>query len=79
MLDIIPKALITYMPKLKTNSSLKKRCKLTAKNKLVMGSCGKNHFMRHKSNKQSRNLRGTRTIETTLVKRLQKYLLPYGR
>ena len=31
------------MPKLKTKSSAKKRCKITAKGKLIMSQAGKRH------------------------------------
>jgi len=73
------------MPKLKTNSSTKKRFKATGKLKknlkgksisIVRGSTGKRHGMVKKSNRQLRNNRGTKTACTHVAKTVVK-LMPY--
>ena len=66
------------MPKLKTKSGVKKRFSLTGTGKLKATQAGKNHFMRHKTRKQSRNLRGTTMIENQGAKNIIKFFLPYG-
>ena len=66
------------MPKLKTKSAAKKRFKLTATGKLCAAQAGKNHFMRSKSKKQSRNLRGTNIVCKNDAHNVIKYFLPYG-
>ncbi|MFK7953793.1 MAG: 50S ribosomal protein L35 [Ekhidna sp.] len=45
------------MPKLKTNSSAKKRFKLTGSGKLKRKHAFKNHILTKKETKQKRNLR----------------------
>jgi large subunit ribosomal protein L35 len=65
------------MPKLKTKSSVKKRFKVSATGKLVSSRAGKNHFMSHKTNKQSRKLRGTNVMDTTISQNIKKHFLPY--
>ena len=66
------------MAKLKTKSAVKKRFKLTASGKLKASRAGKNHFMRHKTKDQSRNLRGTKIIEGKQSSNVRKIFLPYS-
>ncbi len=46
------------MPKMKTNSSAKKRFKLTASGKVRGTPPGKNHFRRNRSHRMIRDSRG---------------------
>ena len=66
------------MPKMKTHSGAKKRCKLTASGKVKVGQTGKQHFMRRRSKAQLRNLRGTTTLAGQDAKRIIKKFLPNG-
>lgn len=66
------------MPKLKTNSSAKKRFKVTASGKLCGTQAGKKHFMRRRSKEQLRNQRGTTIIKGQQAKNAIKYFLPYS-
>ena len=65
------------MPKMKTNSSAKKRFRLTASGKVRSTTAGKNHFRRNRSQRMIRDSRGTMILkdcDAGLVKRL----LPNG-
>lgn len=66
------------MPKLKTKSAVKKRFSLTASGKLRATQAGKQHFMRHRTKSQLRNLRGTTVLEGQEAKNLIKFFMPYG-
>jgi large subunit ribosomal protein L35 len=66
------------MPKLKTNSSAKKRFNLTSKGKVRATRSGKNHFMRRQTKDQVRNLRGTTILAEPESKHVKKHFLPYG-
>ena len=66
------------MPKMKTNSSAKKRFKLTATGKVRASQSGKQHGMIKRSNKQIRNLRGTTTLADCDAKVVKKTFLPNG-
>ena len=65
------------MPKLKTKSSAKKRFKITARGKVVMGQSGKRHGMIKRSNTQIRNQRGT-TIMSKQDSKIVKSYMPYN-
>ncbi|MBL9029414.1 MAG: 50S ribosomal protein L35 [Caedimonas sp.] len=65
------------MPKLKTKSSVKKRFKLTASGKVIMGQTGKRHGMIKRTNKMIRNARGT-TIMSEVGARIIRSFMPYG-
>ena len=65
------------MPKLKTKSSAKKRFKITAKGKVVMGQAGKRHGMIKRTNSQIRKLRGSK-IMTKQDTRIVKSYMPYN-
>ncbi|BAG40248.1 50S ribosomal protein L35 [Orientia tsutsugamushi] len=66
------------MPKLKTKSAVKKRFSLSSSGKLKVTQAGKRHFMRRRTKKQLRNLRGTTTLIGQDAKNIIKYLMPYG-
>lgn len=66
------------MPKMKTNSSAKKRFKVTATGKVRASQSGKQHGMIKRSNKQIRNLRGTTTLSDSDAKVVKKTFLPNG-
>ena len=65
------------MPKLKTNSSAKKRFKISAKGKIMYKKTGKRHGMVKRSNFQIRNLRKTGLLSKYDIKGLCKKLMPY--
>ena len=65
------------MPKLKTKSSVKKRFKLTASGKVIMGQMGKRHGMIKRTNKMIRNARGT-AIMSEVGARIIRSFMPYG-
>lgn len=64
------------MIKLKTNHSVKKRYKITAKIHFLRSCAFKSHLLRKKSNKQKRKLSQKYCIHSSYVKNL-KLLLPY--
>jgi large subunit ribosomal protein L35 len=66
------------MPKLKTNSSAKKRVKVTASGKFKMGQAGKRHGMIKRTSKFVRSARGTFVLCEADAKIARKYL-PYSR
>ena len=63
------------MPKIKTHSGAKKRFKLSANGKLMRSQAGRGHFMRLKSNKQSRQSREIVASEAGQVANIKKYML----
>ena len=65
------------MPKLKTKSSAKKRFKITARGKVVMGQSGKRHGMIKRTNSQIRKQRGT-TVMTKQDGKIVKSYMPYS-
>ena len=65
------------MSKLKTKSSIKKRFRMNASGKLIVGQAGKRHNMRKRSNQFLRDARGTTILNQSDAKRIQR-LLPYG-
>ena len=64
------------MPKMKTKSSAKKRFKVTATGKVLYAQRGKRHGMIKRTNKQIRNLRGTRVMFKSDGDNVIKYFLP---
>ena len=66
------------MPKMKTNSSAKKRFGFTATNKVRGTQAGKQHGMRKRSPSQIRELRGT-TIMCDADRKIVMQFMPYGR
>jgi large subunit ribosomal protein L35 len=65
------------MTKLKTNSSAKKRFKVSANKKVIYKKIGKRHGMVKRSNSQIRNLRKSGVISDADTKNVLKYLMPY--
>jgi large subunit ribosomal protein L35 len=51
------------MPKMKTNSSAKKRFKVTGSGKIKRAMAYKRHILTKKTKKQKRNLTGTTTVK----------------
>ncbi len=66
------------MPKMKTKSGAKKRFKLTATGRVKAAQAGKRHGMIKRTNKQIRNLRGTRVLSPADEKVIVKKFLPNG-
>src|SRR5262249_9667526 len=66
----------SQMPKLKTKSGAKKRFKVTATGKVLHAQRGKRHGMIKRTNKQIRQLRGTRVLFKTDGDNIKKYFLP---
>jgi large subunit ribosomal protein L35 len=65
------------MPKMKTNSSAKKRFKITASGKVCSTTAGKNHFRRNKTQRMIRDSRGTQILKDCDAKLVIK-MLPYA-
>jgi large subunit ribosomal protein L35 len=61
------------MPKLKTNSSAKKRFKITGRGNVKATQAGKRHNMRKRSNSQLRELRGTTILNDVETARALSY------
>ncbi len=66
------------MPKMKTNSSAKKRFAFTATNKVRGTQAGKQHGMRKRTANQIRNQRGTTILSEPDQKIVIQYM-PYSR
>ncbi len=62
------------MPKQKTHKGLKKRVKVSARGKVIVGQAGKSHLMAGTRGKNVRKLRGTKTASKPEQKRLGKML-----
>ena len=65
------------MPKMKTNSSAKKRFKVTASGKIKFKQAGKRHGMVKKSQSQIRKLRKGAILDESNTKNLLKGYMPY--
>lgn len=65
------------MPKLKTNSSAKKRFKVTSSGKVMASQANKQHNMRKRSNRQIRDQRGTDALPDVEAKRVKQFM-PYA-
>ncbi len=65
------------MPKMKTNSSAKKRFSLTASGKVRGTAAHKNHYRRNKTQSMIRNSRGTQIMSPCDGKMILK-MLPYA-
>ena len=62
------------MPKMKTNSSAKKRFSFTGSGKIKREHAFKNHILTKKSTKRKRNLTGTTVVDVTDVGRIKRML-----
>lgn len=65
------------MPKVKTNSSAKKRFRVTGSGKLVHKQSGKRHNLGKKSNRRIRQLRKTAILADGNTHSLLKFQMPY--
>lgn len=64
------------MPKMKSNSSAKKRFKKTGNGKVKRKKAGKQHILTKKTNKRKRNLRKATLVDETNEKSV-KQMIPY--
>ena len=64
------------MPKLKTHRGAAKRFKKTGTGKIVRSKAFKQHILTSKSAKRRRNLRGTTTVDSADVPRVER-MIPY--
>ena len=62
------------MPKMKTNSSAKKRFKLTATGKFKREKAYKSHILTKKTRKTKRNLRSSAIVDSTDMRRVKRML-----
>ena len=62
------------MPKQKTHKGTKKRFRLTASGKAKHRHSGTSHLAGSMSKKRKRNLRGTKTVDKTVLKSIQTAL-----
>lgn len=62
------------MPKMKTNSSAKKRFKVTGKGKIKAGHANTSHLMRKKTKKQKLNLSHNTTVDVSDENRIKRLL-----
>ena len=63
------------MPKMKTNSSAKKRFKVTGTGKIKRKHAFKSHILTKKTTKQKRNLTHSALVSTADMDRVQKMLV----
>jgi large subunit ribosomal protein L35 len=64
------------MPKMKTNSSAKKRFRLTGTGKVRMNVAYKRHNLRKRTQKMKRKARGTQIMAAVDAKFVRKHFLP---
>lgn len=62
------------MPKVKTNSSAKKRFRVTGSGKIKRFQARTSHLMRKKTKKAKRNLRGSTLVSEADEKRVKRLL-----
>ncbi len=67
------------MPKVKTNSSAKKRFRVSAKGKIIHKQAGKRHNLGKKSQRQIRNLRKSAKLSEGHSASILKFKMPYNR
>lgn len=67
------------MPKMKTNSSAKKRFKVTGTGKILHKQAGKRHNLNKKSQKRIRNLRKAAVLADGNTASVLKFKMPYNR
>jgi len=68
-----------YMPKVKTNSSAKKRFKVTGTGKILHKQAGKRHNLGKKSQRRIRNLRKNAVLSEGHTASVLKFKMPYNR
>ena len=64
------------MPKIKTHSGAKKRCKLSKNGKVIRAHAYKSHILNKKTTKRKRGLRQTTVADKTNVAQVKR-LIPY--
>lgn len=67
------------MPKVKTNSSAKKRFRITGTGKIAYKQAGKRHHLNKKSQRQIRNLRKSAILSEGHSASILKFKMPYSR
>jgi large subunit ribosomal protein L35 len=67
------------MPKMKTNSSAKKRFKVTGTGKILHKAAGKRHGMTKRSQSQIRKSRKSAVLAEGMTASVLKYKMPYNR
>jgi large subunit ribosomal protein L35 len=67
------------MPKVKTNSSAKKRFKVTGTGKILHKQAGKRHNLGKKSQRRIRNLRKNAVLSEGHTASVLKFKMPYNR
>jgi large subunit ribosomal protein L35 len=67
------------MPKVKTNSSAKKRFRVTATGKITHKQAGKRHNLNKKSQRRIRNLRKGAILSDGHSASILKFKMPYNR
>jgi large subunit ribosomal protein L35 len=67
------------MPKVKTNSSAKKRFKVTGTGKILHKQAGKRHNLGRKSQRRIRNLRKSAVLSEGHTASVLKFKMPYNR
>jgi len=67
------------MPKLKTNSSAKKRFKITATGKVKYKQCGKRHNLSKKGKSRIRKLRKSSILSKSNAVGILVYRMPYSK
>lgn len=67
------------MPKMKTNSSAKKRFKVTGTGKILHKQAGKRHNLNKKSQNRIRKLRKLAVLATGDTASILKFKMPYSR
>jgi large subunit ribosomal protein L35 len=66
------------MPKMKTNSSAKKRFKVTGTGKILHKQAGKRHNLGKKSQRRIRNLRKSAVLADGNTASVLKFKMPYS-
>ena len=67
------------MPKIKTNSSAKKRFKVTASGRVKFKQAGKRHNLGRKSQSRIRKLRKSAMMDKSFGKTVVELYLPYAK
>jgi large subunit ribosomal protein L35 len=66
------------MPKQKTHKGTKKRFRLSGKGKAMHRQSGTSHLAARMSQKRKRNLRGTTSVDKTIVSQIREALNGYS-
>ena len=64
------------MPKIKTHSGAKKRCKISKNGKVIRAHANKSHILNKKTTKRKRGLRQTVAADKTNVAAVKR-MIPY--